>query len=132
MGVLYHLRHPLLALDLIHEHVAADLLLYQSMQRGSPAPFEVPANAPFTDTAMFDEPGYPKLHFIEHQYSNDPTNWWAPNASASAAMLRSSGFDILEHPEEEVFLCRRRDIDISPWSGPVYPARGPEQKEGGR
>ena len=35
MGVLYHLRHPLLALDLIHEHVARDLLLFQSMQRGS-------------------------------------------------------------------------------------------------
>ena len=26
LGVLYHLRHPLLALDLIHEHVAGDLL----------------------------------------------------------------------------------------------------------
>src|SRR5882724_11710944 len=26
MGVLYHLRHPLLALDLIHERVAKDLL----------------------------------------------------------------------------------------------------------
>src|SRR4051794_6112489 len=26
MGVLYHLRHPLLALDLIHEHVARDML----------------------------------------------------------------------------------------------------------
>src|SRR3954467_8951752 len=35
MGVLYHLRHPLLALDLIHEHVARDLFLFQSMQRGS-------------------------------------------------------------------------------------------------
>src|SRR3712207_2327474 len=35
MGVLYHLRHPLLALDLIHEHVAIDLLIFQSMQRGS-------------------------------------------------------------------------------------------------
>ena len=35
MGVLYHLRHPLLALDLIHEHVAKDMLLFQSMQRGS-------------------------------------------------------------------------------------------------
>ena len=35
MGVLYHLRHPLLALDLIHDHVARDLLLFQSMQRGS-------------------------------------------------------------------------------------------------
>lgn len=35
MGVLYHLRHPLLALDLIHEHVAKDMLLFQSLQRGS-------------------------------------------------------------------------------------------------
>ncbi|HWF18632.1 MAG TPA: DUF1698 domain-containing protein, partial [Verrucomicrobiae bacterium] len=37
MGVLYHLRHPLLALDLIHEHVARDLLVFQTMQRGSNA-----------------------------------------------------------------------------------------------
>jgi hypothetical protein len=36
MGVLYHLRHPLLALDLIHDHVAGDLMVFQSMQRGSP------------------------------------------------------------------------------------------------
>jgi tRNA (mo5U34)-methyltransferase len=124
MGVLYHLRHPLLALDLIHEHVAGDLLLFQSMQRGSPEMMQVPENPPFTETAIFDQPGYPKLHFIENEYSNDPTNWWAPNAACSAAMLRSAGFDILEHPEEEVFLCRRRAIEIPPWSGPVYPARG--------
>ena len=37
MGVFYHLRHPLLALDLIHEHVAKDRLLFQSMQRGTRA-----------------------------------------------------------------------------------------------
>jgi tRNA (mo5U34)-methyltransferase len=30
MGVLYHLRHPLLALDLIHEHVTRDLFVFQS------------------------------------------------------------------------------------------------------
>jgi tRNA (mo5U34)-methyltransferase len=35
MGVLYHLRHPLLALDLLREHVTKDLLLFQSLQRGS-------------------------------------------------------------------------------------------------
>ena len=34
-GCVYHLRHPLLALDLIHEHVAQDMLVYQSLQRGS-------------------------------------------------------------------------------------------------
>ena len=125
MGVLYHLRHPLLALDLIREHVAGDLLLFQSMQRGSSAIAPVPENAEFWDQAMFDEPGYPKLHFIEHRYADDPTNWWAPNAACSAAMLRSSGFAILEHPEDEVFLCRQIPIDRPDASGAVYPARNP-------
>ena len=123
MGVLYHLRHPLLALDLIHEHVAGDLLLFQSMQRGSDAIEPVPENADFFEGApLFDSPGYPKLHFIEHRYADDPTNWWAPNAACSAAMLRSAGFSILAHPESEVFLCRREAVDLPPWSGAVYPA----------
>ena len=128
MGVLYHLRHPLLALDLIHEHVAKDLLLFQSLQRGSEEIEDVPENAAFWDTARFDRPGYPKLHFIENRYADDPTNWWAPNAACSAAMLRSSGFAILEHPEPEVFLCRRDAVDLPPWSGAVYPARGPGER----
>ncbi len=34
MGVLYHFRHPLLALDLLHEHVVKDILLFQSLLRG--------------------------------------------------------------------------------------------------
>ena len=124
MGVLYHLRHPLLALDLIHEHVAGDLLVYQSLQRGAAQIDQVPENADFWDAAMFDSPGYPKLHFIEHDYSNDPTNWWAPNAACSAAMLRSAGFEITAHPEEEVFVCRRVEVEAKPWTGPVYPAKG--------
>ena len=36
MGVLYHLRHPLLALDLLHDHVVKDLLVFQSLLSGSP------------------------------------------------------------------------------------------------
>ena len=123
MGVLYHLRHPLLALDLIHEHVAGDLLLFQSMQRGATEAMEPADDYPFTETAHFDEPAYPKLHFIEKRYSNDPTNWWAPNAAAAEAMLRSAGFAILEHPEQEVYLCRRVE---APWgAGAAYPVKGP-------
>jgi tRNA (mo5U34)-methyltransferase len=121
MGVLYHLRHPLLALDLIHDHVARDLMIFQSMQRGSPQIAPVRADYDFFEQAHFESPGYPKLHFIEHRYSGDWTNWWAPNAACSAAMLRSAGFEILEQPEEEVFVCRR--IDRPTPAGPVYPAR---------
>lgn len=107
MGVLYHLRHPLLALDLIYEHVADDLLLYQSLQRGSERVAEVAPDYPFEQMDHFHDPGYPKLHFVEDSYARDWTNWWIPNAACSAAMLRSSGFDILDQPEPEVFLCRR-------------------------
>src|SRR3546814_2060103 len=76
MGVLYHLRHPLLALDLIREHVAGDLLLFQSMQRGATADMAIAADYDFTEVRHFDDPAYPKLHFIEHSYAGDPTNWW--------------------------------------------------------
>jgi tRNA (mo5U34)-methyltransferase len=106
MGVLYHLRHPLLALDLVREHVARDLLVFQSMQRGSDRVAEVPADFPFSERAPFDDPGYPRLHFVERSYAGDPTNWWIPNRACVEAMLRSAGFGILEHPEEEVYLCR--------------------------
>jgi tRNA (mo5U34)-methyltransferase len=123
MGVLYHLRHPLLALDLIHEHVAGDLMLFQSMQRGSREVVDVEPDYPFTDEAVFDQPGWPKLHFIEHEYSADWTNWFVPNAAASAALLRASGFEIVERPEEEVYLCRRRALPAERGPYAVYPAR---------
>lgn len=122
MGVLYHLRHPLLALDLIRAHVTRDLLLFQSMQRGSGDVAEFARDYPFSDHGPFDHPDYPRLHFVEHRYSGDPTNWWIPNAACAEAMLRSAGFAILSHPEEEVYLCR---IGERPWATePVYPARG--------
>jgi tRNA (mo5U34)-methyltransferase len=107
MGVLYHLRHPLLALDLIHEHVAKDLMLFQSMQRGSQSVPQLDCDYPFHETAIFEQPDYPVMHFIEHRYANDPTNWWIPNRACVEAMLRSSGFEIAAHPEEEVYMCRR-------------------------
>jgi tRNA (mo5U34)-methyltransferase len=127
MGLIYHLRHPLLALDLIHEHVAKDLLVYQSLQRGSPEVEPLQDDYDFWETGIFERPGYPRLHFIEKKYSHDETNWWAPNAACSAAMLRSAGFQLVAHPEEEVFLCKRVEVPAGP-GGPraVYPARGSE------
>ena len=130
MGVLYHLRHPLLALDLIHEHVAKDRLLFQSMQRGSREVAEVAEDYDFNEPAPFDEPGYPKLHFIERRYSHDETNWWVPNRACTEAMLRSAGFRIEAQPEDEVYLCRWRSVTTPP-DGPhaVYPPMAPLPNE---
>lgn len=123
IGVFYHLRHPLLALDLVHEHVAADLLVFQTMQRGSTDVMNVPEDADFNDQTMFDEPGYPKMHFIERRYSRDHTNWWTPNRAGTEAMLRSAGFPIIRRVEEETYLCRRAERPYGEY-GAVYPARG--------
>jgi tRNA (mo5U34)-methyltransferase len=111
MGVFYHLRHPLLALDLIHEHVTRNLLLFQSMQRGSPEVVSLKADYDFNERDHFEHPGYPKLYFVERSYAKDPTNWWVPNRACTEAMLRSAGFEIVAHPEEEVFMCRRVEIE---------------------
>lgn len=109
MGVFYHLRHPLLALDLIYDHVANDRLLFQSLQRGDERTLTVKEDYPFSEWAVFDEPSYPKLFFVEERYAADPTNWFIPNKAAVEAMLRSAGFVIEQNPEREVYLCRRRE-----------------------
>jgi len=111
MGVLYHLRHPLLALDLLHEHVVADLLVAQSMLRGSSESIEVPPDFPFWQSELFEDEQFPRMYFIEKRYANDPTNWWIPNRACFEAMLRSAGFEILDHPEDEVFICRRATLN---------------------
>ena len=124
MGVLYHLRHPLLALDLIREHVAGDLMLFQSMQRGSKHVLALDEDYEFAETNIFFETSFPKLHFIEKQYSHDWTNWWVPNRACTEAMLRSAGFVIDKRIEEEVYLCRIAERPYARF-GPaaVYPAR---------
>jgi tRNA (mo5U34)-methyltransferase len=109
MGVLYHLRHPLLALDLLHDHVTKNLLIFQSMQRGSASVAPLEDDYFFQETEIFDAAGFPKMFFIEKNYSGDWTNWGVPNRACVEAMLRSSGFEIIDHPEAEVYICRRRE-----------------------
>jgi len=54
------------------------------------------------------------VYFIEKRYSGDPTNWWIPNRACVEAMLRSAGFELIEHPEAEVFVCRSRRLASGP------------------
>jgi tRNA (mo5U34)-methyltransferase len=119
MGVFYHLRHPLLALDLIREHVARDLFIFQSMQRGSSEVERLRDDYLFWEEEIFEQPGFPCLYFIEKSYSGDPTNWWIPNRACSEAMLRSAGFAIENNPEAEVYICRCAE---APTNGAQHPA----------
>lgn len=123
MGVLYHLRHPLLALDLLRAHVAKDLLVFQSMLRGSEGRHPAARDYPFSERDVFEHPAWPRLHFVEGKYAGDETNWWIPNRACAEAMLRSAGFAPEPIPGSEVYLCRVAAPD--PQAGPVHPAPPP-------
>jgi len=82
VGVLYHLRHPLLALERVAS-VTGDQLIFDS------------------HTAMIEEPDPVMLFYPGTELNNDPTNWWGANPPAVEAMLRDVGFRRIErkHPE---------------------------------
>jgi len=105
LGVLYHLRHPLLALDTIRERVAGGTMLFQCLQRGAPDVASLEEDYPFEEEAIFEDPGYPKMCFVEKKYAHDPTNWWIPNRACVEAMLRSAGFSVTRTPERDVYVC---------------------------
>ena len=106
------------------------MLIFQSLTRGSRKIATVKPDYDFNEPDDFDDPGYPKLHFIEHQFARDWTNWWVPNRAASEAMLRGAGFRIEAGPTDEVYLCRVADVPFGGWgpsAGAVYPARKEER-----
>lgn len=104
MGVFYHLRYPLFALDKVIKKVKSKLI-FQTMIRGSLTSPELKDDYHFWNKEIFNNPDFPRMYFIENKYSGDPTNWWIPNRGAMEGMLRSSGLEIIAHPEEEIWVC---------------------------
>jgi tRNA (mo5U34)-methyltransferase len=110
MGVYYHLRYPLFALDQVVKKVRPEgRLIFQSMLRGSEEVKPWQDDYLFWETKMFSDPAYPAMYFVERSYANDQTNWWIPNRAAAEAVLRSAGLEILDHPESETWICTPRD-----------------------
>jgi len=119
LGVLYHLRHPLLALDALAEKTER-LLVLQTLTMPGDAPLETPPDLGIHAREAMLEPGWPVMAFIERCLADDPTNWWAPNAGCVEAMLRTSGLRIVERPAHETWICE--PAEASPLVAPELDA----------
>jgi tRNA (mo5U34)-methyltransferase len=73
LGVLYHLRHPLLALERVAS-VTRNLLILETV----------------VDMVGIARPAV--AFYPDRELNADPTNWWGPNVPALHAMLREVGF----------------------------------------
>jgi tRNA (mo5U34)-methyltransferase len=104
MGVLYHLRHPLLALDIVRQKTRRMLVL-QTLSAPGADPQSVPEDIPLEERGRLLDPGWPRMYFLERRMAGDPTNWWAPDQACVEAMLRSSGFAVERSIAPETWLC---------------------------
>ena len=115
MGVFYHLRYPLLGLDIVAERVRR-LLVFQTLTMpGEEVSSDTEVDRELDDRDAFAAPGWPKMAFIEHEFSGDITNWWAPNHSGVEAMIRSSGLRVVGRPGHEIYLCEPDTRNV-PWT----------------
>jgi tRNA (mo5U34)-methyltransferase len=105
MGVLYHLRYPLLGLDIVARRVRR-LMIVQTLTMPGLEVADPPADFGIDERERMLDPGWPRMAFIEHRLAGDPTNWWAPNHAGVEAMLRSAGLAVTDAPGHEIYVCK--------------------------
>ncbi len=105
MGVFYHLRYPLLALDILSRNIG-DILVFQTLTMPGKDLFEPGDDYDLNDRQDILKDGWPKMAFVEKNFNGDPTNWWFANRSCIEAMMRSCGLRVEHRPEEETYICR--------------------------
>jgi len=105
LGVLYHLRYPLLALDAVARR-ARRLVAVQTLTTPDSSPVDPPTDLSLDERERLRDAGWPALAFVERSLAGDPTNWWVPNEACAEAMLRSAGLQIVARPGHELWVCR--------------------------
>jgi tRNA (mo5U34)-methyltransferase len=105
MGVFYHLRYGVLALDTV-ARLMPKCLVFQSLTMPGPRyGMEAPEDFGFETLGRVADPAWPKMAFVENRFEGDETNWWIPDRGATEALLRSAGFRILASPNRETHVC---------------------------
>lgn len=103
-GVFYHLRYPVLALDLVRS-VTRKRLMFQTLTMPGAHVAQPPEDLHIDAREAMLDKGWPKMAYIEKQLAGDGSNWWAPNHACVEALLRTTGFNVLAHPEHEFYYC---------------------------
>lgn len=104
MGVFYHLRYPMLALDIVTQKLKK-LMVFQTLTMPGEAVFTPKPDMTIDEREQMLEKGWPSMAFIEKRLAKDPTNWWAPNHACIEAMLRTCGLKITAHPGHEMYIA---------------------------
>lgn len=110
MGVFYHLRYAVLALDTV-ARLRPRLMVFQTLSMPAPsqeAGRAIPPareNLDFSTLERVNRADWPKLAFIENRFCGDETNWWFADRAATVGLLRTAGFRVVASPNSETYVC---------------------------
>jgi len=104
LGVMYHLRYPMLAMDIV-SRISSKMLVFQTLTMPGDEVYSCNDLGLFERDKML-KPGWPKMAFIENALAGDETNWWAPNHACVEAMLRGAGMRIIARPGDEIYVAQ--------------------------
>jgi tRNA (mo5U34)-methyltransferase len=97
MGVFYHLRHPLVALEGVRA-VCGGTIIFQTVTTGHQRRFSENEHRPMANVGLCSGViagrQFPAMHFVEGALDNDTSCWFVPNLQGVAAILRSCGFTL--------------------------------------
>lgn len=98
-GVYYHMKHPLLAFEQIHEVLADDgiLLLEGECLRQHVESPELPSSRPSWLVIAMGKSSLPIAVFYPSEYKGDRYNWFVPNLACVKAWLEASGMELVSH-----------------------------------
>lgn len=122
MGLFYHLRYPLLAMDIVSEKVRGKMIFQTLMMPGKDK-VKILEDYQLNDRKALLAKGWPKMAFIEKKFAGDPSNWWVANEAAILAMARTCGMELVSSPMEETYIFQpdpTNPANIHQWNYSEY------------
>jgi len=118
-GTLYHLRYPLLVLDLLSALCDQEIYV-ESAILDDYSPYRGGLGHGYPGGQMVAE------FYPDNQYGGNPTNWWAPTLHTLAQMVLSAGFQSVEAwklTDAPAHLCQCRGF-VKASKAPAAPPAG--------
>ena len=103
MGVFYHLRYPVLAIDIVSQK-ANNMMVFQTLSVPGYEKMNIPEDIGFHDREILKNPAFPYIAFIEKSLAGDLTNWGIPNHQCILSLLKNCGFSLYKIPEDETYI----------------------------
>jgi tRNA (mo5U34)-methyltransferase len=103
LWTLYHLRYPMLALDLLSSVCTRQMIVESAI---------LDDFSPYNGGIGKGYPGEMVMEFYpDKEYGNNDTNWWSPSLVCLGHMVRAAGFDDVEawkltDKPEKLPMCR--------------------------